>query len=192
MYVHIICMYMYVRIICYVQFSNLTLNFCALGLCRRLGDFATKLSSHGASWGERLVGGFSRLLETPGKGIRYLSGWGKKKNWFSSTTKQKIRHFSCGQGSKLWSTFGCWWFLPYWGSDHFVPCPCAGCETNNRSGEITRHHGICEQLVTDSSIISSASKNHDISPLDYINAWKENTKQLPSISASETLGQLVA
>ena len=117
---------------------------------------------------------------------------GEKKNWFSSTTKQKIRHFSCGQGSKLWSTFGCWWFLPYWGSDHFVPCPCAGCETNNRSGEITRHHGICEQLVTDSSIISSASKNHDISPLDYINAWKENTKQFPSISASETLGQLVA
>jgi hypothetical protein len=46
--------------------------------------------------------------------------------------------------------------------------------------------------VTDSSIISSASKNHDISPLDYINAWKENTKQLQSISASETLGQLVA
>jgi hypothetical protein len=92
----------------------------------------------------------------------------------------------------LWSTFGCWWFLPYCGSDHFVPCPCAGCETNNWSGEITRHHGICEQLVTDSSIISSASKNHDISPLDYINAWKENTKQLQSISASETLGQLVA
>ena len=67
------------------------------GLCHQT-ESESELCSHGASWGERLVGGFSRLLETPGKGIRYLSGWGEKKTDFLQPPSRRFGIFHVGKG----------------------------------------------------------------------------------------------